>query len=89
MEPYERAFTILANQQYIRAVLPEHSRSTMDRFLAATEKETEKYTIMTAKDLQTAKLQARAQIDAEYGDMESVGMKRKAIDQLDMHVKVK
>ncbi|KAI8885246.1 hypothetical protein K501DRAFT_180386 [Backusella circina FSU 941] len=59
----------------------------MDRFLAATEKETEKYTIMTAKDLQTAKLQARAQIDAEYGDMESVGMKRKAIDPLEGHAK--
>ncbi|KAI8645635.1 RNA polymerase III subunit RPC82-domain-containing protein [Parasitella parasitica] len=55
----------------------------MDRYLAATEKETEKYTIMTAKELQHAKTTAKAQIDAEYSSIETVGMKRKALDPLE------
>ena len=63
--------------------MPEHSRSKEDRFLAATEKESEKYTIMTTKELQTIKSTAKAQIDAEYSQEETIGMKRKALDPLE------
>ncbi|CAO3612717.1 unnamed protein product [Mucor hiemalis] len=63
--------------------MPEHSRSTVDRFLAATEKESEKYTIMTAKDIQTAKNTARSQIDSEYNSDVTAGMKRKVLDPLE------
>lgn len=67
--------------------MPEHSRSTVDRFLAATEKESEKYTIMTSKELQTIRNTAKAQIDAEYSSEETIGMKRKALDPLDFQRK--
>ncbi|KAI9252078.1 hypothetical protein EDC94DRAFT_526244 [Helicostylum pulchrum] len=63
--------------------MPEHSRSTVDRFLAATEKESEKYTIMTSKEIQTIRNTAKAQIDAEYTSSDTIGMKRKALDPLD------
>ncbi|KAI8367764.1 RNA polymerase III subunit RPC82-domain-containing protein [Blakeslea trispora] len=55
----------------------------MDRYLAATEKESEKYTIMTSKELASIKSAAKAQVEAEYGSVETVGMKRKVIDPLD------
>ncbi|KAI8092326.1 RNA polymerase III subunit RPC82-domain-containing protein [Gilbertella persicaria] len=55
----------------------------MDRYLAATEKETEKYTIMTSKELANVKSAAKAQVDAEYGSIETIGMKRKALDPLE------
>lgn len=77
------AFTQLVAHKYIRAVMPEHSRSTVDRFLAATEKESEKYTIMTSKELQAIRSSAKAQIDAEYSSEETIGMKRKVLDPLD------
>ncbi|KAI8373043.1 uncharacterized protein BYT42DRAFT_594851 [Radiomyces spectabilis] len=54
----------------------------MDRFLSAEEKEAEKYTIATAKDLQAIKRAAQAQVDAEYGSNENIGMKRKAHDPM-------
>lgn len=68
--------------------MPEHSRSTMDRLLAATEKESEKYTIMTSKDIANAKASAQAQIEAAYGTDEIIGMKRKVIDPMDYQRKV-
>jgi DNA-directed RNA polymerase III subunit RPC3 len=77
-----KAFTQLAVHKFIKAVMPEHSRSTIDRFLDATEKESEKYTIMTTKDLQQARSAAKSQLDSEYSD-ELVGMKRKALDPLE------
>lgn len=83
VEKCTKAFTHLAVHKYIKAVMPEHSRSTVDRYLAATEKESEKYTIMTAKDIQTAKSTARSQIDSEYNSDATAGMKRKAIDPLE------
>lgn len=63
--------------------MPEHSRSTVDRFLAATEKESEKYTIMTSKEIQTIRNTAKAQIEAEYSSPDIIGVKRKALDPLD------
>ncbi|RCH84620.1 RNA polymerase III subunit C82 [Rhizopus stolonifer] len=83
LEKYKRSFTQLVTQKYITAVLPEHSRSVMDRLLDATEKEKEKYTIMTAKDIANAKISAEAHIDALYGSNEIIGMKRKAFDPID------
>lgn len=83
MDKCLKAFTLLAVHKYIKAVMPEHSRSTVDRFLAATEKESEKYTIMTAKDIQTAKNTARSQIDSEYNSDVTAGMKRKVLDPLE------
>lgn len=89
MDKFRQSFTQLVVNQHIKATLPEHSRSTMDRLLAATEKENEKYTIMTSKDIANAKLSAQAQIDAEYGTDEIVGMKRKVVDPMDYQRKVK
>ncbi|KAI9491779.1 RNA polymerase III subunit RPC82-domain-containing protein [Zychaea mexicana] len=66
----------------ITAVLPEHTRSSTDRYLAAEEKEAEKYMITTAKDLQAIKMAAHAQIEAESSMAEGIGMKRKAEDSL-------
>jgi DNA-directed RNA polymerase III subunit RPC3 len=83
LDKHIQSFTQLVSTHYIRAVMPEHSRSTMDRFLAATEKESEKYTIMTSKELETIKQTARAQIDAEYSSVETIGMKRKVLDPMD------
>lgn len=60
----------------------------MDRLLAATEKESEKYTIMTSKDIANAKASAQAQIEAAYGTDEIIGMKRKVIDPMDYQRKV-
>ena len=67
-------FTKLAVAGFITAVLPEHSRSTTDRYLAAEEKEAEKYMIATAKDRQTIKAAALAQIEAETSLQEGIGM---------------
>ncbi|RCH91642.1 RNA polymerase III subunit C82, partial [Rhizopus azygosporus] len=83
IDKYTQAFSQLVIDQYIAGVLPEHSRSTMDRLLAATEKESEKYTIMTSKDIANAKASAQAQIEAAYGTDEIIGMKRKVIDPMD------
>ncbi|KAI8378749.1 RNA polymerase III subunit RPC82-domain-containing protein [Choanephora cucurbitarum] len=83
IDKYVKPFTKLVASHYIKAVMPEHSRSTMDRYLAATEKESEKYTIMTSKELASIKTAAKAQVEAEYGSVETVGMKRKVLDPLD------
>lgn len=60
----------------ITAVLPEHSRSSADRFLAVQEKEAEKYMITTARDREAIKKAAQAQVDAEFSFNELVGMVR-------------
>ncbi|KAI9023741.1 RNA polymerase III subunit RPC82-domain-containing protein [Phycomyces nitens] len=72
----------MANDHYIVAVLPEHSRSAVDRYLEAEQKETEKYTITTAKELQAIKKSALESVEAEYGMLENAGLKRKAIDAM-------
>jgi DNA-directed RNA polymerase III subunit RPC3 len=66
----------MANKRYITAVLPEHSRSALDRLLAAEEKEAEKYTITTTKELQAIKRAAYDQIQAEFNVDEMAGMVR-------------
>lgn len=83
MDRYINVFTKLVVGRYIKGVMPEHSRSTLDLYLAATEKESEKYMIMTSKDLQSAKLAAKAQVESEYSTSETIGMKRKAVDPMD------
>ncbi|KAI7872650.1 RNA polymerase III subunit RPC82-domain-containing protein [Spinellus fusiger] len=80
MEKYTRVFNTMATEQYITAVLPEHSRSAMDRYLAAEEKESEKYTITTSKELQAIKKAALASVEAELGSQEHAGMKRRMDD---------
>lgn len=79
---YTTAFKRLAMAGLITALLPEHSRSSTDRLLIAQEKEAQKYTITTAKDMKAIKLAAQAQIDAEFSMTEGIGMKRKAVDAL-------
>ncbi|ORZ10425.1 hypothetical protein BCR42DRAFT_333701 [Absidia repens] len=74
----------MANKRYITAVLPEHSRSALDRLLAAEEKEAENYTITTAKELQAIKRAAFDRIQAEFGEDEMAGMKRKVTDPMDL-----
>ncbi|KAI8329419.1 RNA polymerase III subunit RPC82-domain-containing protein [Chlamydoabsidia padenii] len=73
----------MANKRYITAVLPEHSRSALDRLLAAEEKEAEKYTITTTKELQAIKRAAFDQVQALFNGDEMAGMKRKAVDDMD------
>ncbi|KAL0089313.1 hypothetical protein J3Q64DRAFT_1808606 [Phycomyces blakesleeanus] len=72
----------MANEHYIIAVLPEHSRSAVDRYLEAEQKESEKYTITTAKEIQAIKKSALESVEAEYGMLENAGLKRKAIDAI-------
>lgn len=74
MTDYTRAFTKLAVAELITAVLPEHSRSNVDRLLYAQEKEAEKYMITTAKDMMAIKKAAQAQVDAEFAVVEGIGM---------------
>ncbi|CAO3581394.1 unnamed protein product [Absidia cylindrospora] len=81
---YVRTFTEMANKRYITAVLPEHSRSALDRLLAAEEKEAENYTITTAKELQAIKRAAFDHIQAQFGGNEMAGMKRKVNDPMDL-----
>ncbi|KAI9308579.1 hypothetical protein BJ944DRAFT_156030 [Cunninghamella echinulata] len=65
----------MAYHKFITAVLPEHSRSAMDRLLQAEEKEAEKYTITTTKELQAIKKAAQAQVEAEINMGDMVGMR--------------
>lgn len=71
---YTTAFKRLAMAGLITALLPEHSRSSTDRLLIAQEKEAQKYTITSAKDMKAIKQAAQAQIDAEYSMTEGIGM---------------
>ncbi|KAI8081289.1 RNA polymerase III subunit RPC82-domain-containing protein [Halteromyces radiatus] len=77
----------MANERYITAVLPEHSRSALDRLLEAEEKEAEKYTITTTKELLAIKRAAYDQIQAEFGVNEMAGMKRKINDPINIQNK--
>ncbi|KAI8973457.1 RNA polymerase III subunit RPC82-domain-containing protein [Mycotypha africana] len=88
IDRYERSFLQLVSSRYIAAVLAEHTRSKMDRYLAATEKETEKYTIMTSKDLQNIKNSVKSQMAAEEETKEVIGMKRKAVDPLEYQLEI-
>ena len=71
---YTTAFKRLAMAGLITALLPEHSRSSTDRLLIAQEKEAQKYTITSAKDMKAIKIAAQAQIDAEFSMAEGIGM---------------
>ncbi|KAI8074564.1 hypothetical protein BC940DRAFT_230913 [Gongronella butleri] len=70
----------MANARYLMPVLPEHSRSAVDRLLEAEERETEKYTITTAKDLLAIKLAAVASVESELHVDETVGMAKEEDD---------
>lgn len=72
---YTRAFTKMAIEQFVTAVLPQHSRSRLDRFLDAEEKELEKYTIVTsAQEIKSVKHAAQATVDAIFKNIEHIGM---------------
>lgn len=72
---YTRAFTKMAIEQFVTAVLPQHSRSIYDRFLDAEEKELEKYTIVSsAQEIKTIKSAAQASVDAVFKNIEHIGM---------------
>ncbi|CAO3639249.1 unnamed protein product [Mucor hiemalis] len=75
---YSRAFTKMAIEQFITAVLPQHSRSVFDKFLDAEEKELDKYTIVSTADKRAIKNAAQANVDAIFKDTEHIGMKRRA-----------
>ncbi|RCI00747.1 RNA polymerase III subunit C82 [Rhizopus stolonifer] len=79
---YTKTFTKMAMDQFITAVLPQHSRSVMDQFLDAEQKELAKYTITTASDLATIKLTAKNNVQAVFEQNEYIGIKRKAVDTL-------
>jgi len=64
----------MAQEQFIVAVLPQHSRSVTDRYMEAEEKELEKYTIITSGDAKHIKEIAKANTDAIYHQEEFVGM---------------
>ncbi|KAG2210296.1 hypothetical protein INT47_003281 [Mucor saturninus] len=85
---YTRTFTKMAIEQFVTAVLPQHSRSVYDRFLDAEEKELEKYTIVSsAQEIRTIKSAAQATVNAIFKNIEHIGMKRKAVDDLQSEAK--
>ncbi|GAN01008.1 RNA polymerase iii subunit rpc82 [Mucor ambiguus] len=84
---YKRAFTLMAQEQFIAAVLPQHSRSVTDRYMEAEAKELEKYTIITSGEAKQIKETAKANTDAIYHQEEFVGMKRRASDILQSEAK--
>lgn len=73
---YVRAFTKMAIDQFITAVLPQHSRSMLDRYLEAEEEELAKYTITTSKDLQIIKETAKSNVEAIFQKPEHIGLVR-------------
>ncbi|KAL9550250.1 hypothetical protein MBANPS3_004816 [Mucor bainieri] len=84
---YTRAFTLMAQEQFITAVLPQHSRSVTDRYMEAEAKELEKYTIITSGEAKQIKAIAKANADAVFLQEEHVGMKRRASDILQSEAK--
>jgi DNA-directed RNA polymerase III subunit RPC3 len=66
----------MAIEQFIIAVLPQHSRSMQDKYFEAEERELEKYTITTAKELQSIKSAAKASVEAVFKQTEFIGMVR-------------
>ncbi|KAG1149230.1 hypothetical protein G6F37_004357 [Rhizopus arrhizus] len=73
---YVKTFTRMAIDQFITAVLPIHSRSSLDMTRDIEEELSKKYTIMTAADKKVIKLAAQAQAEAVF-EHERIGMKRK------------
>lgn len=63
----------MAIDQFITAVLPIHSRSSLDMARDIEEELSKKYTIMTAADKKVVKLAAQAQADAVF-EHERIGM---------------
>lgn len=65
----------MAIEQFITAVLPQHSRSMYDRFLDAEEKEFEKYTIVSsAQEKRVIRESAQASVDAQFKTSERIGL---------------
>lgn len=64
----------MAQEQFIAAVLPQHSRSVTDRYMEAEAKELEKYTIITSGEAKHIKETAKANADAIYHQEDFVGM---------------
>ena len=64
----------MAQEQFIAAVLPQHSRSVTDRYMEAEAKELEKYTIITSGEAKHIKKTAKANADAIYHQEDFVGM---------------
>jgi hypothetical protein len=65
----------MAIEQFITAVLPQHSRSIFDRFLDAEEKEFDKYTIVSsAQELRVIKNAAQAHVDAVFKHVDHIGV---------------
>ncbi|KAI9250410.1 hypothetical protein EDC94DRAFT_637084 [Helicostylum pulchrum] len=66
----------MAIEQFITAVLPQHSRSMYDRFLDAEEKEFEKYTIVSsAQEKKAIRESAQASVDALFKTSERIGLR--------------
>lgn len=66
----------MAIEQFITAVLPEHSRSIFDKILDAEEKEVDKYTIVSNADKIAIKTAAQAKVDEGRTNTENIGMVR-------------
>jgi hypothetical protein len=64
----------MAIEQFITAVLPQHSRSMQDKYFEAEERELGKYTITTAKELQSIKDAAKASVEEVFKQTEFIGM---------------
>ncbi|CEP18481.1 hypothetical protein [Parasitella parasitica] len=77
----------MAQEQFISAVLPQHSRSVADRYLEAEEKELEKYTIITTGEAKNIKSVAKANTDADLLQLEYIGMKRKSSEIMETEAK--
>ncbi|CEG78332.1 hypothetical protein RMATCC62417_12960 [Rhizopus microsporus] len=71
---YERAFTKMAIDQFITAIVSSHSRASFDG--QNGEEESERYTIMTPRDKRALRLTSQVQSDAVF-EPERIGMKRK------------
>ncbi|KAG1179605.1 hypothetical protein G6F70_001823 [Rhizopus microsporus] len=71
---YERAFTKMAIDQFITAVVSSHSRVSFDG--QNGEDEPERCTIMTPRDKRALRLTSQVQSDAVF-EPERIGMKRK------------
>lgn len=80
---YNKAFTKMAIEQFITAVLPEHSRSIFDKILDAEEKEVDKYTIVSNADKIAIKTAAQAKVDEGRTNTENIGMKRRASTEIE------
>jgi DNA-directed RNA polymerase III subunit RPC3 len=65
----------MAVEQFIVAVLPQHSRSMYDKYLEAEEKEFEKYTIVSsAQEMKIIKSAARAEAEAVFKHVDHIGV---------------